>query len=500
MPDPTWTELLAQLEEQEQRAKEGGGAARQARQSRLGRLTARERIAALTDPGSFVELGRHVLHRHERSSEQLAANRHPGDGVIAGLARIAGRTVAVYAHDPTVLRGALGIEASRKVCRLLELALERRLAVLCLADSDGVRVDEGMDAIDAYGEIIRRTIALQGKVLQLTLVCGLCVGAAAYTAALGDFVAMVEGQSYLFITGPKVTKVVTGEDVSLDDLGGPAMHATKTGQCHAVVPNEAAGIGWLRTILDYAEPRPVDLAAADRATPGIATIVPTAPRRAYDMKRVIAELADEGTVAEVSPTFARNLVTAFVRVGGAPVAVVASQPMVLAGCLDVDASRKGAHFVRLASSLGLPVLTLVDVPGYLPGSKQEQGGILPQGSLLLSAYGSAAVPLVCLIVRKSYGGASVLSFASSIRLALPTARVGPMGADAAIEVILGPAHDGMTEDEKEHRERRRSEWLEAHDHAWAPAASGYVDQVIRPEDVRRAIASALSSLGAGRAG
>lgn len=501
MADAAWKELLAELERREARAEEGGGAARQARQARLGRMTARERVAALVDEGSFVELGRHVQHRHDRSSEQLAANQHPGDGVVAGFARVDGRDVALYAHDPTVLRGALGHEASKKVCRLLDLAGEKGCPVVCLADSDGVRVDEGMDAIDAYGEIIRRTVRLQGKVPQITLVLGLCVGAAAYTAALGDLVGMVEGQSWLFITGPKVTKVVTGEDVTLDDLGGPAMHATKTGQCHAILADEREGLAWLRRVLSCLDRAPAETDdPEERATPELADIVPTAERRGYDMRKVLAALFDRGSLLETSPRFAPNLLTVLARLGGRPVAVVASQPMALAGCLDVDASRKGAHFVRMASDRGLPVVTLVDVPGYLPGRKQEEGGILPHGSLLLSAYGAARVPLVCLVVRKSYGGASVLSFAADVRLALPTARIGPMGADAALEVIVGPEHDAMSDDERRAREDKRAAWLAAHDHAWAPAASGYVDQVIRPEDARRVLASTLAALGRGREG
>jgi acetyl-CoA carboxylase carboxyltransferase component len=495
MSDPRWTELLSELEAHERRVGEAGGPARLARQSRLGRKTARERIAALVDPGSFMELGRHVLHRHESSSEQLAANRHPGDGVVCGMAAVEGQAVALYAHDPTVLRGALGHEASKKVCRLLDLAAERRVPVVCLADSDGVRVDEGMDAIDAYGEIIRRTVRLKGKVLQLTLVSGLCVGAAAYTAALGDLVAMVEGQSFMFITGPKVTKVVTGEDVTIEDLGGPALHATRTGQCHAIVKSEDEGLAWVKAVLSARTPR----AAKDpveRPTPEIATLVPAAERRAYDMRKVLRATFDEGSLLELSSSFAKNLLTAFARLGGRPVAVVASQPMALAGCLDVDASRKGAHFVSLADSLGLPVVTLVDVPGYLPGLKQEAGGILPHGSLLLEAYGKARVPLVCLVVRKSYGGASVLSFAANVRLALPTARIGPMGAEAASEVIFGPEHDAMTPAEREARLAKRAAWIAAHDHAWSPAASGYVDRVIHPEAVRRELAASVAALTA----
>jgi propionyl-CoA carboxylase beta chain len=498
MSDPALEALLAEHAAREARADEGGGAARQARQRRLGRLTVRERIDALVDAGSFVELSRHVLHRHAGTSEALASNLHPGDGLVAGLGAVGGRTVAVYAHDPTVLRGALGHEAARKVCRLLDLAGARRLPVVSLSDCDGVRVEEGTLAIDAYGEIIRRTVRLKGRVPQLTLVTGLCVGAAAYNAALTDAVAMVEKQSYLFITGPKVTKVVTGEDVTLDELGGAGMHARKTGACHAVVPDEAAGMAWIKALLGaITEPLRASDDAADRPTPELGALVPTAPRRAYDMRKVLAAVLDRGSVLELSPLFAGNLITAFARLGGRAVAVLASQPMVRAGCLDVDASRKGAAFVGWADALGIPIVTLVDVPGYLPGKKQEEAGILPHGATLLAAYGRASVPMVCLIVRKSYGGASVLSFTADVRLALPTARVGAMGADATFEVVMGPEAPGAAPAEQEARAERRARFLAQHDHAWYAAETGYVDQVIAPADARRALAAALARLGAG---
>jgi acetyl-CoA carboxylase carboxyltransferase component len=500
MTEETHDELLLELARREARADEGGGRARLARLTRLGRLGVRERIAALVDAGSFVELGRHVMHRHAASSEQLAANVHPGDGVVCGLAAIDGRGVAVYAHDPTVLRGALGVAASKKICKLLDLAEKKRLPVITLADSDGVRVDEGTDAIDAYGEIIRRTVRLKGKVPQLTLVCGLCVGAAAYNAALTDLVAMVGAHGFMFITGAKVTKVVTGEGADITELGGAEMHATKTGACHAIVADEREGIAWLRRVLSYVGHAGARVASDDptsREVPEIATLVPTAPRRAYDMRKVVATIFDRATCTELSPRFAPNLLTFLARLGGRAVAVVASQPMALAGCLDVDASRKGAAFVTWVSAMRLPIVTLVDVPGYLPGTKQEQAGILPHGAALLTAYASATVPMVCLVVRKSFGGASVLSFASDVRLALTTARIAPMGADAAVEVALGPVLDDASEETQRAREARRAEWLAQHDHAWASAEAGYVDQVIRPADARRVLAQTVERLAEG---
>ena len=484
--------LLAELRERDARAEEGGGRARQDRQRRLGRLTARERIAALCDHGSFVELGKHLLHRHSGESDLLAANQHPGDGLICGLGAVFGRTVAVYAHDPTVLRGALGHAASRKLCRLLDLAGERGYPVIALADCDGVRVEEGTSAIDAYGEVIRRTVRLKGKVPQLTLVCGLCVGAAAYTAALTDLVGMVAAQSYLFITGPKVTKVVTGEEVTLDELGGPGLHARKTGACHAVLEDERAGTEWLRhnlSMLDGSIGK-----SEERDCAELGELIPLEPRRAYDMRKVLACVFDAGSVGELSPTYAGNLMTALARLEGRAVAVVASNPMVLAGCLDADASRKGAAFVNFANANRLPIVTLVDVPGYLPGRKQEEGGILPHGATLLSAYGNATVPLVCLVVRKSFGGASVLSFAADVRLSLPTGRAAPMGAEATLEVVLGPEPASASDAEKAARAQHKTEWLARHDHAFAAAESGYIDRVIAPAQVRRELCATLARL------
>ncbi len=485
--------LLEGVREREARAEEGGGRARLDRHRRLGRMTARERVATLCDPGSFVEFGKHVLHRHAGESALLAANQHPGDGLVCGLCAVAGRTVAVYAHDPTVLRGALGHAAAQKLCRLLDLAGKRGYPVVALVDCDGVRVEEGTDAIDAYGEVIRRTVQLKGKVPQLTLVCGLCVGAAAYTAALTDLVGMVKDQSYLFISGPKVTKVVTGEEVALEDLGGPALHARKTGACHAVLDDERDGIEWLQRLLSLLGPGAgPDL--EQRLTPELGEMIPLEPRRAYDMRKVLATIFDNESLLELSPSFAPNLLTCIGRLAGRAVAVVASQPLALSGCLDADSSRKGAAFVHFANANKLPIVTLVDVPGYLPGRKQEEGGILPHGATLLSAYANATVPLLCLVVRKSFGGASVLSFAAEVRLSLPTGRAAPMGAEATIEVVLGPEQESATEQEKSAREQRKAEWLARHDHAFAAAESGYIDRVIEPAHVRRELCVALDRL------
>lgn len=479
---------------------EPGGPARTARHHRLGRMTGRERVLALLDADTFVEFGADVMHRHEHASESLAANREPGDGLVCGVGEIEGRRVVVLAHEPTVLRGALGHAASKKACKVLDIAEAERLPVITLADCDGVRVEEGTDAIEAYGEILTRIIRLRGKVPQITAAMGLCVGAAAYAAALNDWVCMVASQAYMFITGPKVTKVVTGETVTLEDLGGAAMHATMTGQCHASVETENDALAWVKRTLSYVPRKDrADVDTSDpvhRDTSALATIVPAAERRAYDMRKVVRELCDQGSVHEMSQSFAKNLITSFGRIGGVPVAIVANQPMVHAGCLDILASRKGAHFVRYAGNSNIAVVTLVDVPGYLPGLKQEQGGILPFGAELLDAYGCVRVPRVSLVVRKSYGGASVLSFNADIRLGLPTARCGVMGVAAGLEVALGPENPDATAEEKEAREARKQAWLRTHDNAWAATESGYLDRIVDPRHARHELAKALKVLGA----
>lgn len=481
-------ELRERFDAEQARADAGGGVARQRRQERLGRGTARGRIAALVDDDSFLELERHVEHRRG------GALVPPGDGLVAGIARIDGTPVAVYAHDPTVFRGALGHAASRKLCRLMDRAGAESWPIVALADCDGVRVDEGTDAVDAYGEVIDRRIRLRGQVPQLTLVCGLCVGAAAYDAALTDFVGMVRGQSFMFITGAKLTEVVTGQRVSIEDLGGPEMHATKTGACHAVLPDEAAGFDWVRSMLAALEVRTSQEPSGD----GIDAAIPRDPRRGYDGRIVIDGLVDAGSFLELSADFARNLVTGLARLDGKPVALLASQPQHRAGCLDIDSSRKGAHFVRYASARGLPLLTLIDVPGYWPGKEQEQGGILPFGAELLDAYGRANVPRIAVVLRKSYGGANVLSYAADLRFALPTAAVAPMGVDAAERLLLAPVSDDADGETKARAEAERAafreNWAHEHGDAWAAARSGYFDQVVAPEALRDVLTQSIGVL------
>ncbi len=485
--------LDEELAERTKRAEEGGGEAKLARQERLGKWTARRRISELIDEGTFSEIGKHALHRFAEP-HALAAHRHPGDGLICGTARIDGRRIAIIAHDPTVLRGALGLAGARKIGRLMDTAREFKLPVITLTDCEGARVAEGGDSIEAYGSVLAEHVKTQGIVTQLTLVSGLCVGGAAYSAGLMDWVAMVRDQSFMFITGAKVTRVVMGEDADMEELGGAEMHAKKTGQCHALVDDEATGTKWLKNMLGYLTPSIPSDDDPQREVPRVGSLVPEDQRKPYDVRQVIAEIFDRDSTLELSALFGGSLVTTLARLGGRAVAVVASQPLVNAGCLDIDASRKAAHFVEWAGREGLPIVTLVDVPGYLPGKRQEQGGIVPFGALVLKAYGHAKVPQICLVLRKCYGGASVLAFSSRIRLSLPTARVALMGAEAAVEVLFGAVQEGASAEEVAQRAAEKQRWLEENDHAWAPAEQGYLDDVIAPKDSRRALHIALENL------
>jgi acetyl-CoA carboxylase carboxyltransferase component len=478
----------------EARVEAGGGSARARRLRRMGRQTARERIEALADQGSFQELRRYQGHGHAHVHPDLAQTDPPGDGLITGLCTVDGREVAVAAHDVTVHRGSIGSGGGARMTHLLQIAGARGLPVITLADSDGARIPEGVDAVVAAGSVMAECAKLRGVVPQITLVCGLCVGAAAYSAALGDLTAMVEGQGFMFITGPSVTKVATGQDVTIEDLGGPDLHATKTGSCAYIARNESDGIGWVREVLGFLTPQVASDDPPDRATPELADIIPTQHRMGYDARKVVRSLFDRESVLELHPTFAPNLITGFARLGGQAVAWLASQPMHWAGCLDVDASRKGASFIRRASAWGIPIITLVDVPGYLPGKEQEAGGILPIGAEVIAAYAEARVPRICLVLRKSYGGGNVLTYSADVRLALPTARVAPVGVEAALEVALGPPPENATPDQVAAREAHRAAWLAQHDTVEAAGRAGYLDQVIEPAQARVALARTLRRL------
>lgn len=478
----------------EARVDAGGGRARQRRLTRMGRLTARARIAALVDADSFVEWGRYRSHQRPHLHPSLAASETPGDGVVTGLGTVGGRRVGVVAHDPTVRRGDIGSAGAAKIARLQARCLAQRLPLLTLADSIGARIVEGVEAVAANGEVMHLSTRLQGVAPQITLAVGMCAGAAAYTAALGDLIGMVRDRSFMFITGPTVCKAAVGEDVSIDALGGHELHARHTGACHHVADDEQAGIAWVRRLVSYLEPVTDSDDPVSRPVPEVATIVPTDHRYGYDMRKLVHALFDQGSVTELSPAFAPNLLTVIARLGGRAVAVVASQPMHLAGTLDVDASRKGARFVRAMAGWGLPVVTLADIPGYLPGLAQERAGIVPIGAELLTAYARVLTPKLCLLVRKSFGGGNILSYAADVRLALPTGRVGAMGTEAALSLELGPEPADPTAGEQAEREARRTAWLARHDTVIRAAEVGYLDGIVRPEEARHELSRALETL------
>jgi methylmalonyl-CoA decarboxylase subunit alpha len=490
------SEELRRLAEREARAAEGGGEHLQQRQRRLGRLLARERVEALLDPGTLCELGAFV--RADERRGRAPATEAPGDGVVCGLGRLEGRPVAVYAHDATVLRGALGVEGARKILRVLDLALEQGIPVVALHDSDGVRVGEGPRALALFADLLGRTARLSGWVPQIGVVLGLCVGGAAYSSALQDIVVGHEGQGFLFVTGAKVTRVVTGQDDPIEELGGVPMHATTTGLVHLRAADERACLDLAARALSYlpqnAECEPPFLDTGDppdRETPELLSLLPESDRRGYEVRALVESVFDRGTYLELQADWAGSLVVGFARLGGRALGVVASQPSVGAGCLDVCSSRKGARFIQLCNAFGLPVVTLADVPGFLPGRDQERGGLLLHGAKLIAAYAACTVPLVSLILRKSYGGGNVLAWPGDVRLAYPLARVQPMGAEAALAVA---SHGTFGEVPPEELGAFRATFERTYDAPLVAAEDGFVDRVIRPERTRPELIRALDAL------
>lgn len=487
--------FVARLEQEAARVEAGGGRARQERQRRLGRMTARERVAALLDADSpLVEIGRHTRHAHAAMDPRLAASQPPGDGVICGVGQLDGRAVAVCAHDPTVHQGAVGEAGARKLCRLLELAEAQRMPVITLADSEGARIAEGVHAISAWTEVMRLTTRHRLRAPHLTVVLGLCVGATAYDAALGDWVGMVEDQSFMCVTGPSVTQAVTGEAIELAALGGAAMHAATTGCSHATLPDEHEALLWARRVLAYTS-RPLVRAEDDpwRACDEVLAHFPDNPRRAYNARKVLRPILDEGLWLELSREYAPSVLTGLARLGGRSVAVVASQPGARMGCLDIDASRKIEPLLRYANTHRLPVITLVDTSGFMPGLEQERGGVLREGARLLRAYAELDVPTISVTLRKSYGGANVLASASQLRLAWPGAEIAPMGEEGAARVAFGPPREDGADEEA--RAAFRASWRQTHGDAWLAAERGFFDEVIHPAQTRASLWRALLALG-----
>ncbi len=480
----------------------GGGPERQARQKAQGKLTARERLDVLLDAGSFCELGMFVRHQsHDFGMEQ---QRPLGDGVVTGWGKIMGRTVYVFSQDFTVFGGSLGKAHAGKIVRLMELALENGAPIIGLNDSGGARIQEGVVALGGYAEIFLLNTYASGVVPQISAILGPCAGGAVYSPAITDFTFMVEGTSYMFLTGPNVVKTVTQEDVDAEALGGAAAHARRSGVAHVTCPDDVTCLLRLRELFEHLPqncedpaPRKPTADPASRESPALNGFIPEQSNKPYDMLEVIREVVDDGALFELQAAFAPNLITAFARLDGRSVGVVANQPAALAGVLDIDASVKGARFVRFCDAFNLPLVVFEDVPGFLPGTAQEWNGIIRHGAKLLYAFCEATVPRVTVITRKAYGGAYDVMNSKHIRgdlvLAWPTAEIAVMGPQGAVEIIHRRSLETAA-DPEEARGRFIAAYREKFAHPYVAAEHGFVDDVIEPAKTRPLLCAALEML------
>ena len=497
------SENVQKLVQRRSTARLGGGQKRIEAQHAKGKKTARERLELLLDPGSFEEYDMFVQHRCTHFGMEKS---HPdGDGVVTGCGTIDGRLVYVFAQDFTVSGGSLSKTMSEKICKVQEMALRNGAPCIGLNDSGGARIQEGIDALAGYGEIFERNILSSGVVPQISCIMGPCAGGAVYSPALTDFTLMVRNTSYMFLTGPAVVKSVTGEEVSQEDLGGASVHASKSGVAHFAADTEEEAIGTIKELLSYLPRNNRECApfreTADpvgRVEDSLNSLIPDNPNKAYDMYAVISAIVDEGKFLEVHKDFAKNIIVGFARMGGQSVGVVANQPAVLAGVLDINASRKAARFVRFCDAFNIPLVTLVDVPGFLPGTQQEYGAIITNGAKLLYAYGEATVPKVTVTLRKGYGGAHIVMSCKQLRgdinYAWPSAQIAVMGADGAVNVLYAkemkedPEHAQAIFDEK------KKAYEELFSNPYQAAQKGYIDDIIEPRNTRFRVIRALAQL------
>ena len=493
----TMQEKLDLLQRKRAEAELGGGPERIAAQHEKGKLTARQRLDALLDPGTFVELGRFVTHRS--TDFGLADERYLGDGVVTGWGKIDGRLVYVFAQDFTVFGGSLSEAHAEKICKVMDLALKNGAPIIGLNDSGGARIQEGVVSLGGYAEIFLRNTLASGVVPQISAILGPCAGGAVYSPAITDFVFMVRKVSYMFVTGPSVVKTVTHEDVDFEGLGGADVHGGTSGVAHFVHDEEKESLAGIRALIGFLpsnnlDDPPVHPCAdpSDRRDEELLEVVPDSPTKPYDMHDVIRRVVDDGAFLEVHRDFAGNLLVGFARLGGRPVGVVANQPAVLAGVLDISASLKGARFIRFCDALNIPLVTFEDVPGFLPGVAQEHGGIIKHGAKLLFAYCEATVPKLTVITRKAYGGAYDVMNSKHVRgdynVAWPTAEIAVMGPKGAVEILY---KDDATEE-------RETEYREKFAHPYLAAARGYLDDIIDPRDTRPRLIEALATLATKR--
>ena len=502
------TEQIQKLVERRSKARLGGGEKRIEAQHAKGKLTARERIALLLDEGSFEEYDMFVQHRCTNFG--MDAQHIDGDGVVTGSGTIDGRPVYVFAQDFTVSGGSLSKTMSEKICKVMDMALRNGAPVIGLNDSGGARIQEGIDALAGYAEIFERNILASGVIPQLSGIFGPCAGGAVYSPALTDFTLMVKDTSYMFLTGPAVVKSVTGEDVSQEELGGASVHAARSGVAHFAASGEQEGIATLKKLLSYlpqnnmetAPIRPTD-DPAGRVDDALNDIVPDSPNKAYDMYGVIRSIVDDGDFFEVHQAFAKNIIVGFAHLGGRSVGIVANQPAELAGVLDINASRKAARFVRFCDAFNIPLVTLVDVPGFLPGTQQEYGAIITNGAKLLYAYGEATVPKVTVTLRKGYGGAHIVMSCKQLRgdvnYAWPSAEIAVMGADGAVNVLYAKEIKADPEHAREIFDEKKKEYVRLFSNPYQAAQKGYIDDIIEPRNTRFRIIRALEQLAGKRA-
>ena len=488
------SEKIEKLVERRAAAALGGGQKRIDAQHGKGKLTARERLALLLDEGSFEEFDAFVQHRCTNFG--MEAQHIDGDGVVTGQGTIDGRLVFVFAQDFTVNGGSLSKTMSEKICKVMDLAMKVGAPVIGLNDSGGARIQEGIDALAGYGEIFERNILSSGVVPQISAIMGPCAGGAVYSPALTDFTLMVKGTSYMFLTGPGVVKSVTGEEVSQEDLGGASVHASKSGVAHFAAESEQEAIDTIKKLLSFIPQNNLETAPerptqdpVNRSDEALNEIIPDNPNKAYDMYKVIGSVVDDGEFLEIHKDFAKNIIVGFAHMGGRSVGVVANQPAVLAGVLDINASRKAARFVRFCDAFNIPLVTLIDVPGFLCGTQQEYGAVITNGAKLLYAYGEATVPKVTVTLRKSYGGAHIVMSCKQLRgdinYAWPSANIAVMGAEGAVGVLYGKDADP---------EARKAEYEELFCNPWQAAQKGYIEDVIEPRNTRFRIIRALAQL------
>ncbi len=491
-------DILHELERRRSEARVGGGVARIEAQHKRGKLTARERIELLLDEGSFEEFD--MFKAHRCTDFGMEKSRPYGDGVVTGWGTINGRVVYVFSQDFTVFGGALSEAHAEKICKIMDMAMQNGAPVIGINDSGGARIQEGVASLAGYAEVFQRNIEASGVIPQISLIMGPCAGGAVYSPAMTDFIFMVRDTSYMFVTGPDVVKTVTNEVVTAEELGGASTHTRKSSVADGAFENDVEALAEVRRLVDFLplsnrEKPPVRpfFDKPGRVETSLDTLIPDSANTPYDMKELILKVADEGDFFEIQEDFAKNIITGFIRLEGQTVGVVANQPMVLAGCLDIDSSRKAARFVRFCDCFEIPILTFVDVPGFLPGTGQEYGGVIKHGAKLLFAYGEATVPKVTVITRKAYGGAYDVMSSKHLRgdfnYAWPTAEIAVMGAKGATEIIYR-ADLGSPEKIAEHTKNYEDRFA----NPFVAAERGFIDEVIQPRSTRMRVSRAFASL------